>query len=184
MASQVRPGLAKPGVLSGPKQSSQLMRHQPAYSIRARGQVPHDKAGCMAAISTWLSEQRKGLAIRGRPCMSTIGALTTSVGQPYAVPRCERASGMPIGTPIEGLLFHRHTRCVVRRRLGWSGRRGCWWGPGIAGLLSERCQSRFRCRVQVCRCRWHGITRNEGRGCWLRCRRLPGQNFLRHRPIA
>jgi transposase len=50
--NQVRPGLTKPARFSGTSESADLIRRQPAHSIRARGQVPYIEAECMAAIST------------------------------------------------------------------------------------------------------------------------------------
>ena len=46
------------------------MEPQPAYSIRDRGNVPHKKSRCMAAIFTFLKSLFESLAKRGRPCMS------------------------------------------------------------------------------------------------------------------
>jgi hypothetical protein len=43
MASQVRPGPAQPASSRGPQQSALLIRRRPAYSIRARGQEPHQR---------------------------------------------------------------------------------------------------------------------------------------------
>jgi hypothetical protein len=70
MANQVRPGLTNPARFNGPRESADLIRRQPAYSIRARGQVPFTEAECMAAISTWNPEPKKRLGIGGRPCMN------------------------------------------------------------------------------------------------------------------
>ena len=59
MAEQVRPGLTNPARFKGPQQSADLIRRQPAHSIRARGQAPFTEAECMAAISTCFGRSRK-----------------------------------------------------------------------------------------------------------------------------
>jgi hypothetical protein len=65
MAKQVRPGLANPARFKGPQQSADLIRRQPAHSIRARGQAPLSEAECMAAISTCFTGTEKRLATEG-----------------------------------------------------------------------------------------------------------------------
>src|SRR5215472_18567741 len=65
MANQVRPGLANPARFNGHQESADLIRRQPAYSIRARGQVPYTEAECMAAISTCEPEPTKRFGIKG-----------------------------------------------------------------------------------------------------------------------
>ena len=65
MAQQVRPGLTKPARFKGHRQSVDLIRRQPAYSIRARGQVPFNEAECMAAISTCDPEPKMMLGNKG-----------------------------------------------------------------------------------------------------------------------
>ena len=71
MAEQVRPGLTNPARFKGPQQSADLIRRQPAHSIRARGQAPFTEAECMAAISTCFDQSgKRHLATGGRPCMN------------------------------------------------------------------------------------------------------------------
>ena len=65
MAQQVRPGLTNPARFKGHRQSVDLIRRQPAYSIRARGQVPFNEAECMAAISTCKPEPKMMLGNKG-----------------------------------------------------------------------------------------------------------------------
>ena len=71
MAEQVRPGLTDPARFKGPQQSADLIRRQPAHSIRARGQAPFTEAECMAAISTcFRPEPKDAWQPGGRPCMN------------------------------------------------------------------------------------------------------------------
>src|ERR1039457_190500 len=59
MAKQVRPGLINPCGANGPQESAEVIRNQPAYSIRARDLASHSQAGCMAAISSCEPELKK-----------------------------------------------------------------------------------------------------------------------------
>src|SRR5712664_4238110 len=65
MAKQVRPGLTNPARFKGRQESADLIRRQPAYPIRARGQAPLTEAECMAAISTCFNRNGKSAWQRG-----------------------------------------------------------------------------------------------------------------------
>src|SRR6266478_4775742 len=65
MAKQVRPGLTNPAGFKGRQESADLIRRQPAYPIRARGQAPLTEAECMAAISTCFNRNGKSAWQRG-----------------------------------------------------------------------------------------------------------------------
>src|ERR1700722_15190109 len=70
MAKQVKPGLIQPKRFMGHRKSADVIRTQPANSIRARRDIPQTKAECMAAISTWRTGiENKGLGKKGRPCI-------------------------------------------------------------------------------------------------------------------
>src|SRR5258705_13858318 len=65
MAKRVRPGLTNPARFKGRQESADLIRRQPAYPIRARGQAPLTEAECMAAISTCFNRNGKSAWQRG-----------------------------------------------------------------------------------------------------------------------
>ena len=65
MAKQVRPGLINPCGATGPQESAEVIRNQPAYSIGARDPASRSQAGCMAAISSCKSEPTKVLGNKG-----------------------------------------------------------------------------------------------------------------------
>ena len=68
-ATQVKPRLIQPKRFTGHQKSADVIRNQPAYSIRARDHASQTEAECMAAISTWRTGIKKRLGKKGRPCM-------------------------------------------------------------------------------------------------------------------
>jgi hypothetical protein len=70
MATQVKPGLIQPKRFTGHQKSADVIRNQPAYSIRARGHVSQTGAECMAAIYTCKAGiEKNAWQEGGRPCM-------------------------------------------------------------------------------------------------------------------
>jgi len=82
MASQVRPGPAQPASSRGPQQSALLIRRRPAYSIRARGQEPHqrpdvwlqsppviqnEESAWHRGVHVWMDSALRG-SVPSRPC--------------------------------------------------------------------------------------------------------------------
>lgn len=66
MAHQVKPRLTQPDRATGHQKSTHVLRCQLAYSIRASSPKLHQKAGCMAAISTCeTARSKERLARRG-----------------------------------------------------------------------------------------------------------------------
>jgi hypothetical protein len=69
MATQVKPRLIQPKRFTGHQKSADVIRNQPAYSIRARDHASQTEAECMAAIYTCKAGTKKMLGKKGRPCM-------------------------------------------------------------------------------------------------------------------
>jgi hypothetical protein len=69
MATQVKPRLIQPKRFTGHQKSADVIRNQPAYSIRARDHASQTEAECMAAIYTCKAGTEKMLGKKGRPCM-------------------------------------------------------------------------------------------------------------------
>ena len=96
VAKQVRPGLTNPARFKGRQESDDLIRRQPAYSIRARGQAPHNEAECMAAISTCFNQNGKSAWQRGAPGGRRLRASLSS-SQPFGT---EAESSHPTPCPV------------------------------------------------------------------------------------
>jgi hypothetical protein len=92
MASQVRPGLAKPDVDTGLQESVNVIGRQPAHSIRARDLESQSQAGCMAAINSWDPEQKKNAWQQGASMyvhrMTSFGK-RKSTPSAWKIDRCE-----------------------------------------------------------------------------------------------
>ena len=95
MASQVRPGSIQPCAGTGLQQSAGVIRHRPAYSIRARGFEPHTEAGCMGCNLPCDPECKNTLGNQGRPCMPA-----TSTGGSSSVLAAHETPGPNAGSPM------------------------------------------------------------------------------------
>src|SRR5271156_6139833 len=65
MAIQVKTGVDSTFLIHGTSKSDQMIRRQPAHSIRARGSMPHYEVECMAAIFYLQDRTEKALGITG-----------------------------------------------------------------------------------------------------------------------
>ena len=138
MASQVRPGPAQPASSRGPQQSALLIRRRPAYSIRARGQEPHQRP------DVWLQsppviQNEESAWHRGRPCMD--GLSPTRVGTVPPMRRTVFDPLEPTKDPRWYVVRNMHRTVIDARRCRpaptlnapWSPR--CWSTSTLAGSL-------------------------------------------------
>ena|SRR5271168_4891915 len=77
MAIQVKTEVDSTLLIHGTSKSDQVIRRQPAHSIRARGSMPHYEAECMAAIFYLQDRTEKALGITGASMYVDRTRLTT-----------------------------------------------------------------------------------------------------------
>jgi hypothetical protein len=78
MAIQVKTGVDSTLLIHGTSKSDQMIRRQPAHSIRARGSMLHYEVECMAAIFYLQDRTEKALGIKGA---SMYGSSSTSASK-------------------------------------------------------------------------------------------------------